>query len=291
MAGTLDPRRLGALRAVAATGGVTAAARRLHRVPSAVSYELKRLEEDLGFPVLARHGRGVRLTAQGRVLADAVERTWRELERAVARAAHPDASAEPLRVAAVSGFGRYRLVPALLARMPRERPLEVRFATADEALRLVESGIASYAVSYRPLISKLAQSRRIAEEELVLVSPPEAPPVRRPDLERLRFVTYDEFEYVFQAWWQAHGLEAPARWRTLDHAGELEEALEAVARGRGHCIVPADAARGHAYRERLRIDRPGRARCRNPVYLLATPSLMDAPDAMLLQRAARQPRD
>lgn len=277
---------LNALRAVAATGSVTAAARQLHRVPSAVSYELKRLEQHLGFPVVVRHGRGVRITAQGRVLAEAVDRAWRELEHAIDRAAQPHASAEPLRIAAVSGFGRYRLVPGLLARLPPDRPLEVRFATADEALRLVETGSVGYAVSYRPMIGKSTQSRRIAEEELVLVSPRDASPVRLADLHKLRFVAYDEFEYVFQSWRQAYGLEEPERWCTLDHASELEEALEAVARGRGHCIVPADAAKGHAYRDRLRIDRPGRRRCRNPVYLLGAPSLMDSPDVGLIEKAA-----
>ncbi len=277
---------LNAFRAVAATGSVTAAARQLHRVPSAVSYELKRLEQRLGFPVVVRHGRGVRITALGRVLADAVARAWRDLERAIDRAAQPHASAEPLRIAAVSGFGRYRLVPGLLARMPPDRPLEVSFATADEALRLVETGSVGYAVSYRPMIGKSTQSRCIAEEELVLVSPRDASPVRLADLHKLRFVAYDEFEYVFQSWRQAYGLEEPERWRTLDHASELEEALEAVARGRGHCIVPADAAKGHAYRDRLRIDRPGRRRCRNPVYLLGAPSLMDSPDVGLIEKAA-----
>lgn len=277
---------LNAFRAVAATGSVTAAARQLHRVPSAVSYELKRLEQQLGFPVVVRHGRGVRITAQGRLLAEAVDRAWRELDRAIDRAAQPHASAEPLRIAAVSGFGRYRLVPGLLARMPPDRALEVRFATADEALRLVEAGSVGYAVSYRPMIGKSTQSRRIAEEELVLVSPRDAAPVRLADLHKLRFIAYDEFEYVFQSWRQAYGLEEPERWRTLDHASELEEALEAVARGRGHCIVPADAAKGQAYRDRLRIDRPGRRRCRNPVYLLGAPSLMDSPDVRLIERAA-----
>lgn len=284
---SLDLKRFSGFRAVVATGSVTAAAARLHKVPSAISYDLRRLEEQLGFAVLAKHGRGLRLTAQGRVLADAINRAYREVERAIDRVSHPDATGEPLRVAAVSGFGRYRLLPKLVGEMPPTRPLDLRFATADDALRLVETGAVGYGISYRPMISRMLQSRRIGEEALVLVSPLASPRCRRGDLPGLRYVTYDEYEYVFQTWLRAHGIEAPPRWRTIDHFGELEEALEAVAAGRGHCVVPEDAALAPAYRGRVRVERFGRTRCTNAIYLFGSPSLMSMPDAALLEQAAR----
>jgi len=286
MMAELDMRHMGAFRALAATGSVTAAAKRLHKVPSAVSYDLRRLEQQLGFALTARHGRGLRLTAQGRLLAQAFERAHREVERAVDRLARPEANAEPLRIVAVSGFGRYRLVPGLLRLLPASRPLEVRFATADDALRLVEDGIATFGVSYRPMISRTVQSREVGRESLVLVSPLASAKPRAADVAGLRYVTYDEFEYVFAAWLHAHRLEIPARWRVLDHCGELEEALEAVAHGRGHCIVPRDAAEGRAYRGRLRIDAIGRRSCVNGIHLFGTTPAMATDDAGLVARAA-----
>jgi len=53
---------------VAETGGVTKAAAQLHLTQSAVSMQLKRLEEALGQPLLLRSGRGVRLSPQGEQL-------------------------------------------------------------------------------------------------------------------------------------------------------------------------------------------------------------------------------
>ena len=53
---------------VAETGGVTKAAGQLHLTQSAVSMQLKRLEEALGQPLLVRSGRGVRLSHQGEQL-------------------------------------------------------------------------------------------------------------------------------------------------------------------------------------------------------------------------------
>ncbi len=61
----LDMTALRAFVTVAETGGVTRAAGQLHLTQSAVSMQLKRLEESLGQPLLERAGRGVALTAQG----------------------------------------------------------------------------------------------------------------------------------------------------------------------------------------------------------------------------------
>ncbi len=61
----LDMTALRAFVTVAETGGVTRAAGQLHLTQSAVSMQLKRLEESLGQPLLERSGRGVALTAQG----------------------------------------------------------------------------------------------------------------------------------------------------------------------------------------------------------------------------------
>lgn len=64
----LDLTALRSFITVADVGGVTRAAAQLHLTQSAVSMQLKRLEEALGQPLLVRSGRGVRLTQQGEQL-------------------------------------------------------------------------------------------------------------------------------------------------------------------------------------------------------------------------------
>ncbi|WP_112324241.1 LysR family transcriptional regulator [Oceanibium sediminis] len=64
----LDLTALRAFVTVAETGGVTRAAGQLNVTQSAVSMQLKRLEESLDQPLLDRSGRGVSLTAQGEQL-------------------------------------------------------------------------------------------------------------------------------------------------------------------------------------------------------------------------------
>ncbi|MEM8580203.1 MAG: LysR family transcriptional regulator [Pseudomonadota bacterium] len=64
----LDMTALRSFVAVAENGGVTRAAGVLNLTQSAVSMQLKRLEEGLGLPLLDRSGRGIALTATGEQL-------------------------------------------------------------------------------------------------------------------------------------------------------------------------------------------------------------------------------
>ena len=64
----LDLTALRSFAAVADAGGVTRAAAQLNLTQSAVSMQLKRLEEGLGLPLLDRSARTIALTAQGEQL-------------------------------------------------------------------------------------------------------------------------------------------------------------------------------------------------------------------------------
>lgn len=68
MARNLDLTALRAFVTVAETGGVTRAAGQLNLTQSAVSMQLKRLEESLGQPLLDRTSRSIGLTAHGEQL-------------------------------------------------------------------------------------------------------------------------------------------------------------------------------------------------------------------------------
>ncbi len=78
----IDPRRLRILLAVARYGGVLAAADELRVTPSAISQQMARLQQEVGYPVLVRNARGTELTPAGLLLAEAAE----EIEGIVDRA-------------------------------------------------------------------------------------------------------------------------------------------------------------------------------------------------------------
>src|ERR1700686_2631677 len=82
---SMDMRQLEMFRAVAEEGAFTAAAEGLHVSQSAVSRQLKLLEEELGTLVFHRTGRGVTLTPAGDLLLSAAHRITREIDDVVSQ--------------------------------------------------------------------------------------------------------------------------------------------------------------------------------------------------------------
>src|SRR3954452_25035827 len=80
----LDVRRLQVLLAVVELGSVTAAAEALTYTPSAISQQLRRLEHDVGQPMMRRHARIIVPTEGGVVLSVHACKVLRQLDPAQA---------------------------------------------------------------------------------------------------------------------------------------------------------------------------------------------------------------
>jgi DNA-binding transcriptional LysR family regulator len=124
---TIDLRRLRVLRELEQRGTVAATATALHLTPSAVSQQLAGLSREVGAQLLEKHGRGVRLTGQARVLLGHAAVVQEQLERARADlAAWRDGDIGEVRVASLSTAISGVVAPAI-ARLRQERPsLDVR---------------------------------------------------------------------------------------------------------------------------------------------------------------------
>ena len=88
------------------------AAQELHLTASAVSHHVRRLEEVLEVRLFLRHARGVRLTAEGRQLADAASAAFTDVA-AVAHHLQPDADSVPLRITTLRSLSYCWLLPRL----------------------------------------------------------------------------------------------------------------------------------------------------------------------------------
>ncbi|WPN61408.1 LysR substrate-binding domain-containing protein [Pseudomonas sp. P9_35] len=116
------------------------AADRLGRSTSAVSAQLKKLEEQIGTPVLAKSGRGLVLTPVGESLLSHARRLL-ELNDGIFQALHESQAAGTIRLGLQEDFGEH-LLSEILRRFIQAYPmviLEVRIARNAELLALVES--------------------------------------------------------------------------------------------------------------------------------------------------------
>jgi DNA-binding transcriptional LysR family regulator len=146
----VDVGALRALRSVAALGTLARAADELGFTASAVSQQIKRLERQVGVPVLAPAGRGVVLTPAGQAIVDSAPEVFQALERC-AEAAQSVSEGAPrgvLRVVAFSTAIRGLLAPAVL-RLSTSCPdlrLHVTELDPDQALHSVDAGTADLAL-------------------------------------------------------------------------------------------------------------------------------------------------
>ncbi len=146
----MDWDKLRIFHAVADAGSLTHAGDTLKLSQSAVSRQIRALEESLDAILFHRHARGLILTEQGEVLFAATRDMSRSLETAAARIR--DAEDEvygELRVTSTTGFGTLFLaprLPALYAQYPdlkidlmlEERVLDLPMREADVAIRMKE---------------------------------------------------------------------------------------------------------------------------------------------------------
>jgi len=130
----LDLELLRSFVSVVEAGGFTRAGERVHRTQSTVSQQIKRLEDDIGQPLLHRSGKQVAPTEAGEKLLSYARRLLSLAEEARDVLARP-VSEGAVKLGIPEDFAAYRLAK-LLASCTRERPglrLDVR---ADQSLYL-----------------------------------------------------------------------------------------------------------------------------------------------------------
>jgi DNA-binding transcriptional LysR family regulator len=146
----MDWDKLRIFHAVAEKGSLTHAGDVLHLSQSAVSRQVRALEESLAVTLFHRHARGLILTEQGELLFEATQAMVKRLDATAARIRDSeDEVFGELRVTTTTGFGTLWLaprLPALFQKYPglkidlmlEERVLDLPMREADVAIRMKE---------------------------------------------------------------------------------------------------------------------------------------------------------
>ena len=162
----IDWDKLRIFHAVADAGSLTHAGEVLHLSQSAVSRQIRALEENLDTNLFHRHARGLILTEQGELLFDATRSMVKRIDAATARIRDSEEEVfGELRVTTTFGFGSLWLAPRLpklyeqfpdlnIDLLLDERVLDLPMREADVAIRMKEP-------SQADLISKRLMSIRM----------------------------------------------------------------------------------------------------------------------------------
>jgi LysR family transcriptional regulator for metE and metH len=228
----LEVRHLRLVQAVAAVGGLTRAGRALHLTQSALSHQLRQVEEKLGTPLFLRVGKRMVLTNAGEELLRAANDVLARLEiteRAIREAG--DGTQGRLRVS-TGCYTDYHWLPRVLVAFREVCPaVDVHIVAGDSAdpVAGVLGGHLDVAVVARVIDDARLSVTPLFEDDLVLIVPRDHPLGRRRAIaagdlasETLLLAAPPEESVVFQRLFGG-GVGAPAKVQRVAQTNAIVE--------------------------------------------------------------------
>ena len=208
----MELRQLEYFCKIADTGSVSEAARRLNMAQPPLSYQIRRLEEELNVKLLSRSSRGVELTEAGRLL---YRRAGSLLE--YARSTRDEVSESGKKRVLRMGITSTpvpTILPAI-TRYARSHPdvnFEVRDGASMTLLQHLLDGIIDVSVARTPLRLDEVEALTLGSEGMIVVSPPDQQVEREgeialDDLTDCPLILYRRYEELIMSAFARRGLK------------------------------------------------------------------------------------
>ena len=236
---SIDLDSLEIFRTVVQEGGVIRAASKLNRVQSNVTTRIKQLETRLGRTLFRKQGRSLVLSPEGELLLSYAQRLFRLADEAESELKSGRAMGV-LRIGSLESTAGSRLAP-ILSRFHKLHPgvvVELVTGTTGALLQRVANFELEAAFVSEPFTPGTLASRKVFEEELVLITGKDVEAVRRAsDLVGMTLIAFANgcsYRKRVEEWLGASAL-MPAR--ILEFAS-YQAMIACVAAGTGFAIVP-----------------------------------------------------
>lgn len=241
----LELRHLRSLLAIRETGNLARAAERLHVTQSALSHQIKSLENYFEAPLFLRNSKPLRLTPAGERLIDLARQVLplvQGVEKDLRRVARGELGRLHI---AIECHACFEWLAPVLNHYRQQWPqieVDIRVGVSFEALPALQRGEVDLVISSDPLKSRDLQFAELFGYEALLVMPADHPLTRkkriRPaDLADETLITYPVNRQrldVFRRFLQPAGVE-PAAVRQSELTSVI---LLLVASGRGVAVLP-----------------------------------------------------
>jgi DNA-binding transcriptional LysR family regulator len=253
-----ETRHLVAFTTVLEAGGFTRAAEALNLTQSALSHQIKTLEELLGVEVFARIGKRTILTQAGEILLKHATVVLRELTEARQSLLElRDPGRGRLRISA-AGHSCYILLPRILREFKAAFPrVEVSVAAdyTGEAVHHLLEGLLDIAILVVPPPVRGLTFEPLAEDELLVIAPADHPwakrrRVRWGELASQMLITYNKSSHTYQMLLDRLAKEEAGTPRTME-VREAEAITEMVKVGLGIAVQPPWVVRADLQAGRL----------------------------------------
>ncbi len=202
----MDLSSLRTFVAVVETGSFTAAGKRQQVSQSAVSQQIRGLEEAFATPLFTRHARKVTLTQAGNVLLPYAKQILGKADEAMAVVSDFEGMGRGRISIAAGGALCLHILPHLLEEFStRFGKIEIKVVSgfSPEILRLTLEGTVDVGLSPLPVDETELVATQIGSDELFAIAPADHPwehleRVRAKDFSNQRLVAYDRDSHTFK---------------------------------------------------------------------------------------------
>lgn len=241
---------LNSLRAFAAAAerlSFAAAAEDLHVTPSAVSLQIRQLEDHLGLPVFTRTSRGLQLTNEGKAILPGILEGFDQLRMALSLLG-PKSDANVLTLSVAPSFASKWLSPRLDAFAQAHPQIDVRILATDQ---LVDFAVDDVDVAIRygsGVYPGVVSEHLLAERVFPVCAPHLRDNAKHPqDLLRSHALLHDDSpdqDKTCPDWrmWLRAARVSGVDWRRGPRFNQSSLVLEAAVAGRGIALAKATLA-------------------------------------------------
>jgi DNA-binding transcriptional LysR family regulator len=205
---------LRAFEAAARLESFTQAGEELHRSQSAISHQVKELEEYFGRPLFYRRNRRVELTAEGRRLFDSLERVFDVLE-AACREVSLERGAQVLALHCAPSLAAKWLGPRLPEFTKAHPEITIRLSTGAEPIDLIQVREVDLAISYKTAVNRsgIVVQPMGVERIVPLVSPDALDAAVLPEdlVATMTLIDSQLSRVTWKDWFELNSLEFPDR--------------------------------------------------------------------------------
>lgn len=228
---------LRAFEAAARHGSFTSAAAELHVTQTAVSHQIRHLEDELGVTLFHRTARHVTLTEAGSAWALALGDVFSRLHAANRRLRRSVSDRASISVTVVPSFGSRWLIPRLGKFLAQYPDFDIRISVTDRLVRFAEEpfdvGIRYGAGRYPGTVTD-----KLGDDAWLVVCAPDLPYLRelgQPAALAGRTLLYDDDADAWRAWFEAQNLPLlGARYTQITDSSLL---VDAAVRGQGVALA------------------------------------------------------
>ncbi|HHY53333.1 MAG TPA: LysR family transcriptional regulator [Clostridiales bacterium] len=243
----------------ASLGSITKAARASHISQPALSQQIQRLEQELGFKLFERSNRGVDLTPAGQIVEKYAGNMVRLYDQLMDDLNNLRQSNGVVRIAATPVVGIYGL-PCTIYKVKEKFPyhtFSLDSAPSVEVERRVLQGESDIGFINGPPNSSELVAKRVYSDRLVVVSSPQFPTKPNLDMEGLKnyplimLSSASSLRKQLEKYLETHH-QSLDQYKVLFHLDSAESVKSSVLRGHGIAFLPYMSIKKELYQKQLK---------------------------------------